>query len=81
MSAGGTVFDGSCAGCHSYGGPGGVLSPAVAEKGREYMIERVLYGVDAVDDSSGMPAFDYLSDLEIADVVAMLEDPAAVMAH
>ena len=69
--------------CHLYGGsasPIGDEASAVGAvaKGRAYVIERILAGAPAVEDSPGMPSFAHLSSVEIADLVAKLEHDAAL---
>ena len=67
--AGAEVFAAHCAACHGADATGGSAPGIAGEDEAEEIVEVVLYGEDT------MPAFeDTLSDPEIADVAAFVQD-------
>ena len=71
---GATVFSANCASCHGADGKGGSGPNLLSEVGEEQaeFVDTIIGGEDV------MPAFgDTLSDQEIADVLAWLEEQAA----
>jgi mono/diheme cytochrome c family protein len=67
---GATVYADNCAACHAADGSGGIgpsLQGEASEEGGEEVVEVVLYGEDS------MPAFPELTDQEVADLLAFLQ--------
>jgi mono/diheme cytochrome c family protein len=68
---GATVYADNCAECHAADGSGGIgpsLQGEASEEGGGEVVEVVLYGEDS------MPAFPDLTDQEVADLLAFLQD-------
>lgn len=66
-AAGETVYADNCAVCHAADGSGSI-GPAIAGSAAEEVVSTALVGV-----GDEMPAFDTLSDQDLADLAAFVE--------
>src|ERR1700678_3844672 len=71
---GAAIFAANCAGCHGADGRGGEHAPNIATAPEvQHLLDRELAGIIRYGISgAGMPAFSYLKQQEVADVVRYL---------
>lgn len=67
VTAGKTLYEGNCAGCHGVDGTGGSFKVNITSADDEKVVDTVLSG------DGDMPAFDAWSDQQVADTLAYVK--------